>query len=167
VLTAPRIVDRDEQPYAAVEASVTMEGGFGEVIESSLATVGARLETLGIQPTGPPFVRYNLIDMEGRLEIEIGVPVAEPIAEGGGIVSGTLPGGRYGSLTYVGHYDGLVDANEALQQWAREHGLTWAMSETDHGDRFASRIEMYVTDPDEDPDPAKWETEVAYLLASP
>jgi effector-binding domain-containing protein len=166
MLTTPTIVDRDEQPYAAVAASVTMEGGFGDVIESSLETVAARLEALGIEPAGPPFIRYNVIDMLGVLEIEVGVPVAEPIASGAGVVSGTLPGGRYGSLIYAGHYDGLVDANEALQQWGREQGLSWAMSETDHGDAFDSRIEVYRTDPDEEPDPAKWETEVAYLLAN-
>jgi hypothetical protein len=33
MLTTPTIVDRDDQPYAAVAASVTMEGGFGDVIE--------------------------------------------------------------------------------------------------------------------------------------
>jgi hypothetical protein len=68
-------------------------------------------------------------------------------------------------LTHVGHYDGLVEANEALQRWARTEGLAWAMEETDHGDRFGSRLEVYLTDPASEPDPEKWETDVAYLLA--
>lgn len=39
------------------------------------------------------------------------------------------------------------------------------MTETDHGDEFESRIEVYLTDPETEPDPEKWETEVTYLLA--
>jgi hypothetical protein len=39
------------------------------------------------------------------------------------------------------------------------------MRETERGDEFDSRIEVYLTDPSSEPDPEKWETEVAYMLA--
>ena len=39
------------------------------------------------------------------------------------------------------------------------------MAETPDGDRFGSRLELYLTDPVEEPDPANWRTEVAYRLA--
>jgi effector-binding domain-containing protein len=164
MLTEPMIVERDEQPYLGLRTSVTMEGISG-FLDASFPTVFAHMEATGIRPSGPPFVRYHVIDMDGVLDIEVGVPVASAATGTDRVVAGVLPAGRYGTLTYTGPYDGLVDANEALQQWAERQGLHWAMSETDAGDWFASRIEVYLTDPASEPDPQKWETEVAYLLA--
>jgi effector-binding domain-containing protein len=82
------------------------------------------------------------------------------------IFASVLPPGRYATLTHIGPYEGLIDANEALQQWASEKGLKWAMSETEEGDRFESRFEVFLHDPGTDPDPEKWRTEVNYLLAT-
>jgi hypothetical protein len=33
------------------------------------------------------------------------------------------------------------------------------------GDAFASRVEFYLTDPDDEPNMSKWQTEVAIKLA--
>ena len=66
---------------------------------------------------------------------------------------------------YRGHYDGLVDANAALQAWAGERGLAFDQREGLDGEAFGGRIESYLTDPQQEPDPAKWETEIAYRLA--
>ncbi|MBA3777775.1 MAG: GyrI-like domain-containing protein [Chloroflexi bacterium] len=158
------VVERGEQPYVAIRSSVAM-GGIGNAIERSYPQVCGWLEARGLPPAGAPFTRYNLIDMERGLEIEVGVPVASEIPGDETVVAGILPAGRYASLTHVGDYDGLVDANQALQQWAAAQGLPFAMSETQAGHRFESRLEICLKDPDHEPDPAKWETEVAYLLA--
>jgi hypothetical protein len=111
MLSEPTIVQRDEQPYAAISASVTM-AGFDDVIPRAHGEVAARLDALGVEPVGAPFVRYNVI-----------------------------------------------------QQWARANGLSFAASAGPSGDRFESRLEVYLTDPAEEPDPSNWQTEVAYLLA--
>ena len=42
------------------------------------------------------------------------------------------------------------------------HVTVWA-AET--GDGFGARLESFLTDPQEEPDPAKWETQVAIRLA--
>jgi effector-binding domain-containing protein len=165
MLTEPKIEDRGEQAYVGVRASVPMQG-IADFIDESYPELFAHLEAHGVQPAGAPFLRYNLIDMERQLEIETGVPVAAPVPGEGRVFTGALPAGRYATLTHIGPYDGLIDANEALQQWARDQGLEWAMSETDEGDRFESRFEVYVTDPGDEPNPEKWETEVVYLLAN-
>lgn len=164
MLTEPRIVERSQQSYMGIRASVPMEG-IAAFIDGSFPEVFARLEAEKVEPADAPFLRYNVIDMEGLLEIEVGVPVATALPDAGRVFAGVLPAGRYGSLTYTGPYEGLIDANEALQQWARDQGLEWAMRETDRGDAFDSRIEVYLTDPSTEPDPEKWETEVTYLLA--
>jgi effector-binding domain-containing protein len=164
MLTEPKIVDRSEQPYVAIKSLITMQG-FGDVIDRSLQEIFARLEALGVEPAGAPLIRYNVIDMEGELEIEVGVPVADATAGDGHIETGILPAGRYATLTHIGHYDGLIAANAALQDWAVENGLRWAMRETHDGEKWESRLEVYLTDPDTEPDPEKWETQVIYLLA--
>jgi effector-binding domain-containing protein len=73
-----------------------------------------------------------------------------------------LPAGDYVTLLHVGPYDGLVQANAALQQWASQRHVRWAMD----GETWLGRIERYLTDPSQEPDPSKLETELAYLTAS-
>ncbi|HEV8613461.1 MAG TPA: hypothetical protein VGQ73_08110, partial [Gemmatimonadales bacterium] len=58
-----------------------------------------------------------------------------------------------------------IKANKALIDWATEKGIAWDRWDTDKGDAFRSRIESYLTDPADEPDQAKWETEVAIRLA--
>ena len=76
-----------------------------------------------------------------------------------------LPAGSYLVLRHTGPYDGLVASNAALQEWAADHGVRFDTQETDQGSAWGGRVEHYVTDPSQEPDPAKWETDVAYLTS--
>ena len=49
---------------------------------------------------------------------------------------------------------------------AKENDIAWDRWDDENGDAFRSRLEIYHTDPDQEPDPAKWETEVAIKLAN-
>jgi uncharacterized RDD family membrane protein YckC/effector-binding domain-containing protein len=160
----PTIVSRDAEPYLSIPVAVTMES-IGPAIPQAYAKLSAWMSAHGVEPAGAPFVRYNLIDMERELQIEVGVPVRPGTAGDGPVLAGVIPGGRYASLTHIGPYEKLYDANAALQAWAAERGLAFEMSETPDGDRFGSRVEIYKTDPTLEPNPANWETEVAYRLA--
>jgi effector-binding domain-containing protein len=161
--TAPRIVERAEQPYVAVSGRVTMHtiGAIADRLPEVFAWLGAR----GLEPAGAPFFRYDLIDMERQLEVEAGVPVATAAAADGEVLAGVLPAGRYASLTHVGHPDGLVEATTALLDWAARQGLAWDVTETPEGQRWGCRLEVYKTDPAEQPDMGKWETELLFRLA--
>jgi effector-binding domain-containing protein len=164
VISEPRVEDRADQTYAAIRATVPMSG-FGDLLGPMWDEVLGYLAQHGVEPAGAPFLRYDIIDMEGQLEIQVGVPIDAPLEGTDRIVVGTLPGGRYATLGYTGAYDGLVDANAALQAWADGKGLVFDQWSTDRGDAFAARLEIYRTDPAQEPDPSKWETEVAYRLA--
>src|SRR5580704_5258 len=98
---APEIVTRGEQPYAAVRARVRMAelGEFAARFGEVFGWLGAR----GLGPAGAPFFKYNLIDMERELEVEVGVPVAAAVDGDDQVISGVLPAGRYATLTHVGH----------------------------------------------------------------
>jgi effector-binding domain-containing protein len=160
----PEIVTRAEQPYAAIRARVTMSelGAFAARTGEVFAWLSAR----GVAPAGPPFFKYNVIDMMRELEVEVGVPVAAAVAGDGDVLSGVLAAGRYATVLHVGHPDELMEATRALLDWAAGQGLKWDMSPGDNGeDRWVSRLEFYLTDPSQEPDMNKWETQLAFRLA--
>jgi len=159
----PEIENRAEQPYVAISTRVPMSGlaGVGARLGEVFAWLGAR----GVAPAGPPFFKYNVIDMASYLEVEGGVPVAQAMEGDTQVLSGVLPAGRYATLTHVGHPDELLDVTRSLLAWASEQGLKWDMSPGDDGERWGSRLEFYLTDPAVEPDMNKWVTQLAFRLA--
>jgi effector-binding domain-containing protein len=158
-MTQPRIVGLPARPYVAIPGTVTMQT-IG-MIADRLPEVFGWLAGRGIAPAGAPFLRYNVIDMDAELQLEAGVPIAVAVPGEGDIRSGILPAGRFVTLTHVGHFDELHEATAALLRWAGERGLTWDQS----GQRWGCRLEIYHTNPAEQPDPTKWETELQFRLA--
>jgi effector-binding domain-containing protein len=161
--SAPEIETRAEQPYVAVRAKVTM----GEIAAFArrFGEVFGWLDSHGLAPAGPPFFKYNVIDMARELEMEAGVPVATATDGDDQMVAGVLPAGRYATLTHVGHPSELMAATKALLDWAAEQGLTWDVTPSEDGDRWACRLENYLTDPEQEPDMSKWVTQLAFKLA--
>jgi effector-binding domain-containing protein len=159
----PEIETRTEQPYAAIRARVSMAGigAFAARTGEVFGWLGAR----GLAPAGPPFLKYNVIDMMRELEMEAGVPVAAAAAGDDHVVTGVLPAGRYATVTHTGHPSELVDVTKALLDWAAARGLTWDMSPAEGGDLWGARLEFYLTDPGEEPDMSKWQTQLAFRLA--
>ena len=159
----PDIVERPAQPYVAVRGAVTMQtiGAVADRIGEIFEWLAAR----GIEPVGAPFLRYNVIDMDRRLEIEAGVPIADAVAGDGDVSPGVLPAGRYATVTHVGHPDDLIDVTAALLDWAAERGLEWDTSHTEDGQWWGCRLEVYNTDPAVEPDISNWETELMFRLA--
>ncbi len=160
----PEVVERAEQPYVGISADVPIEG-IAATADTLLPELFGWLGARGIPPACAPFLKYNVIDMNGRLQIEWGVPVAAPVAGDGRVEADVLPTGRYATLRYRGHYGGLMEANAALLEWVAKQGLKLDAQQTPEGDRFRARVEIYVTNPAEEPDPSNWETVVAFLLA--
>lgn len=159
----PVVVRRQEQPYVAIGRSVRM-GGLAEVAHRLPEVIGW-LRGQGLEPAGPPFFRYLTVDMAAELEVEAGVPVAVLPEPAGEITVGTLPAGHYATLNHVGRPDGLVEATRRLLDWAAGEGLEWDMTDEGGAQRWGCRMESYLTDPADEPDTAKWETELAFRLA--
>jgi len=155
----PTIEHRAEQPTVFIPVEVTMQA-FGPAI-AAIDRVFAWLGERGIAPAGPPFFRYTRLgDMDGPMRVEVGVPVAAPVPGDGRVVAGAIPAGRYATLLHTGHPDRLVAAHAALHSWIADQRLAFARD----GDAWDGRFEFFLTDPDDQPDPEQWSTEVAYLL---
>jgi effector-binding domain-containing protein len=165
VNVAPEITHRAKQPYVGISAWVTMAtvGSVADRFPEIFGWLGAR----GIAPAGPPFFRYHVIDMTRQLLVEAGVPVVSAIDDAGDIDirAGILPAGRFAVMTHTGAPDTLVAATAALLDWAEAHELAWDFEDTAEGQKWGCRVEFYLTDPAEQPDTTKWQTQLAFRLA--
>jgi effector-binding domain-containing protein len=163
----PKLEQREEQPYVAIRTRMTMgelAAGAGDGLFPELfAWLGER----GLAPAGAPFIRYLVIDMDAALEMDWGIPVAEAPAGDERVRPGVLPAGRYATTVHTGSYggDGLIRANADLQDWAEQQGVAFQVREGGHGEVWGSRLERYLSNPAEEPDPEAWRTEIAYLVA--
>ncbi len=159
----PRIELRAALSYIAIPLSVTMST-LANAVNRGFPELFGWLSARSIPPAGAPFVRYLTIDMDGELDIELAAPVSGQTPPDEHLRPGVLPAGRYVTLLHVGPYDELVQANAALDKWGRDSSLRWAM---DDGSIWRGRIETHLTDPAEQPDPSRWQTEIAYLTENP
>ncbi len=158
----PRITERPEIPYVSIAADVTMDE-LSSVLPPLSGEVFAWLASHGVAPAGAPFWKYDVIDMQRGLRMEVGVPVADAVEGDGRVRAGILPAGRYAIVTHVGHPATLMEATARLLAWGEEHSVTWDASPTPDGDRWASRLESYQSEPDVPMD--DWVTELAFKLA--
>ena len=161
--TEPSVVTRARQPYVAIRGSVPM----AEVsrIADRMPEVFGWLGQRGIAPAGPPFFKYNVVDMARELEIEVGVPTADVVAGEGEVFAAVLPAGSYATVRHHGHPATLIDATGALLAWADAQGLRFDIADTPGGQRWAARLELYNNDPAVQPDMHEWDTDLAFKLA--
>ena len=121
---------------------------FPDAIGHAIGEVAAAMEAAGVELAGPPFARY--LACEPRIRAEVGFPVLRPAPDIGRVVAGRLPGGRVASVVHVGPYDGLAQTYGLLTRWLGELGLRTT----------GSMWEVYWSDPETDPDPETWRTEI-------
>jgi effector-binding domain-containing protein len=154
----PNIERRGAQPYVAIPAHVTTEAEFRQAADRGFPELFGWLAQQGVEPAGPPFIRYLAFDADGSpRDIEIAAPVStEPPSEGR-IRADTLPEGRYVTFLHVGPYThatqpGLAAAHAAVREWAEGEGIA-----------LDGCVEQYRIGPVDESDFSKWETELAYL----
>ena len=163
MISEPQIEDRKDQHYAGIRTKVTMPK-LPEVIPQLIAETVGWLKAQGVEPSGAPFIRYHVINMEADMDIEIGWQVANNLSGDDRISTVVIPAGRYGTLIYKDATKG-IEGNRALIEWAKKKGLEWDAWDTENGHAFRSRLEFFLDGPDDDPDPANWNTQVAVRLA--
>jgi effector-binding domain-containing protein len=159
-----QIVYRPAQPYAAIPLVTTM-AELKETAPPLNSEVFGWLEGRDVAPAGPAFWKYDLIDMARTLELQVGVATVSPVQGDGRVLTGELPAGRYLRTVHRGHPDSLEQATALLLAHAEEEGLMFDVASGPGGDRWVGRLELYLTDPAEEPDLEAWETELAFKLA--
>ena len=157
----PKIDKRPERTYMGIRTLAPFKG-MSKAIDKISKELNAWVAANKIKTSGPPFLRYHVIDMRGFMDISFCVPVRKALPDDGEIKAGVLPAGRYASLIYSG---GGISGNRALIEWVRAQGLDFDRWDTDQGDNFRGRYETYLTDPEVEPRKSRWEIEVAIKLA--
>lgn len=157
-----RIVELAPHPSVAVRVSQPMsELDLGELFDTHLPNVADRVADLGGMPDGPPYGRYHQFGPD-EVDVEIGIPVAAPIAnlrplddcEPGEVGSSELPGGATAVAVHRGSYEGLSATYDQLHDWIHLQG----------SDEGGGPWESYVDDPAEVDDEADLRTEVYWPL---
>lgn len=157
----PKIDERSAQPYMGIRKPVPMSKMTPEV-DKLFKALDAWVKENQVTVTGPRFRRFHVIDMEGMMDVEVGVPVSAALPGNGVVRPGELPAGRYASLIFMGNG---ITGNKTLIQWVRAQGLAFDRWDDPNGDAFRSRYEAYLTDPAVEPRRTRWQIEVAIKLA--
>ena len=157
----PQVVMYAKQSYVAVRRAVKIP--FTKAMREAEGKLFQAVEEQKIPVLGPVFFKYNIVKMP-ELEIEFGIVTDGPVAGDGELVSGELPAGCYAELVYLGPYTRLIKANAALIAWAQANGHAFDVQSQADGDHFAARVEFYTNGSEDEPDPNKLETIIAFKL---
>lgn len=163
-LSEIRVVRRDAQPYVGLPVQVSMSN-WGDAM-ARIPDVYAWLAQRGIPPAGPLVFRYRFIgDMEIPWNFELALPTATRIDVGAGeMIADELPAGLYVTATHHGHPDALFDSIMAVERWTADHGLTQDTHDDKGRTIYAGRFEFYRSDPEQEPDMDRWETDLVNKL---
>ena len=149
----PRKVHLTEQPVAVVRERVPM-ASLTDFFGRAFGTVMAAARKQGASLAGPPFALYRGMPSE-TVDVEAGFPIDGNFTEADGVASGTLPETDALEALHVGPYDTLENTYHAILGQMEAEGLT--PSDT--------MWEYYLSDPETEPDPAKWQTRVVWPVA--
>lgn len=151
-LSQPAPITIRAEPTAVIRHAAVTIAELPGLFDTGYRTIAAS----GVSPAGPAFALYRG-DPAGVFELELGFPVSQPLS---GPVPGepvvlpsTLPAGPALALTHWGSYDSLSGGWERLLTEARGRGLSpegW--------------LEVYVTEPTPDSDPAALRTDLLLLV---
>jgi effector-binding domain-containing protein len=163
-ITTPRLEQRGEQPYVFIRSHVRM----GEIEPKATSLVPQVFQWLGqhdIEPLGPVFFRYNVVDMDDVMEIDVGVILRKPVAGDARVKPGVVPAGTYATLRHTGHPDELMEATRLLLEWGDANQVRWRKRQHGKtGEAWDARFEFYLDGPDTQPDMAQWRTDLAFQV---
>ena len=157
----PKIDQRPKITYMGIRTIAPFKG-MSKVVGKISKELTMWIDQNKVKTSGPPFLRFHVIDMRGFMDISFCFPVLKALPDDGDVKADTIPAGRYASLIYSG---GGISGNRALIEWVRSQGLNFDRWDTEQGDNFRGRYETYLTDPKIEPRKSKWKVEVAIKLA--
>jgi effector-binding domain-containing protein len=122
--------------------------------QESYGAIYGFIQQNGLPATEMPCAIYYSID-ENKKETDLAaaVPVEGKIAEVKGFEKTVIPSSRVVTTTHYGSYETMHPAYRALEKYLTDHGLTKELI-----------IEEYFSDPEKEKDPAKWKTNIYFIV---
>jgi effector-binding domain-containing protein len=152
---AVAVAELEAQPVLSIRGTVDV-ARLAEAQGERLRVLWRSVEAGEATPAGPPFVRYHTFG-EAETDVEIGIPMVEPVAGGGIAQGGELPGGAAIRTWHIGSHDALGTAYGRLDAWLTKHSRnrTWAAWEV-----YWWIDANKAPDPSTWPPPTEWRTEL-------
>ena len=148
MIEPPQIVHTQAQPAAVIRLTIP-RAEMQTVMGPAIAEVIAVLAEQGREPAGPVFAHHLSMDPD-RFDFEVGFPIDGPVSPAGRVILSQLPAATVARTVYQGPYEGLPDAWGQLMAWIAAEGH----------EPCPNLWERYVVQPDANPDPAAWRTEL-------
>ena len=148
MIEEPHITELEAATTAYIPLTIPREK-MPEVFGPAVQELVQTLTDQEIEITGPMFAHH--LDMKpDTFTFEAGFPVARRVRPAGRVKAGKRPAVKVARTVYQGPYDGLPDAWGEFHAWVEKSGLDWA----------PDIWECYVINPDSDPNPTNWRTEL-------
>lgn len=141
--------------YYMYNTSVANQNELDEKTKPMMTQVMDFVTKNNLNQAGKPFTLYNQFDNANNTVIfSTGVPVKEKVItpEGSPVVCGFMDRVAAVKISLKGNYEHLPEAYKKGNEYIDKNGLQIAPD----GNMF----EVYITDPEETPNPANWLTEV-------
>lgn len=148
------VIDLRPQKAAVVKAQVGFDqlpDFFGRAFQATMTAI----ERQGLKATGPPFAYYPATPTT-VVTLEAGFPASDAVDPDGRVDAFELPGGTAVTTTHFGPYDSMEETYERMRTWMADHGY----------EPSPGMWEVYLTDPEDEPDPARWRTRIVWPVKS-
>jgi effector-binding domain-containing protein len=132
-----KLTQKEAQPVLSIRSRSAVQD-MPELMGRCFGAVAQYLGELGEAPAGMPFAAFYNMDMND-MDVEIGFPVGRALPGRGEIQAGEIPGGWQASLLFVGRYDAMAPAYQALAEFVNNSGH----------EATGVAYEMYLNDPSE------------------
>jgi effector-binding domain-containing protein len=140
------------QPAASIRGR-TAWAEIGSFVPGAMMEIAGVVGDQGARFAGPPYTAYyNADSSEAEIDLEVGMPVDEPIEPAGRVLPATIPGGLIATTVHAGPYEAIGAAYRALGEWVQEHGHETA----------GPPREIYLNDPGQVQDPGALRTEIVW-----
>jgi len=143
-----------ERTYILKRGTVPMSE-MSTFYASNLGGIYTAVGASGVEMKGRPCGIYYSWDEEmGTTDMCAAIPVSDKSLKIEGYQTVTLPAGRVVKVPYTGDYAGLPEVHYAIDDYLKAYSLS----------QNGPVVEEYVTDPQSEPDPSKWLTNIYYSI---
>jgi effector-binding domain-containing protein len=149
------VVEKNVEPILAlsIKDSCTVEG-FSDKFKEIFSSITEHMQKMKVKRNGFPFCVYYTWNPEGVTVFEAGIPISRKVDGKDRIVLSELSGGKALMVSQFGPYESTGDAHNAIDKYMKDNnkvcnGAPW---------------EVYITEPGNEPDTAKWETQIYYPI---
>ncbi len=116
------VEEKEAQPTISVRTRTALVN-LPQVLGKAYEDIMNHLSEIGVQPSGAPYVGYFNTDMQD-LDIECGLPVAQPVAGTNELKPSEIPAGKQVTCLYTGPYNQIEPAYNAIMEWIPANGYT-------------------------------------------